>query len=800
MPSSLSHYLVSVFAFSAAAGTAHAFSQGMTRATQHCRSSSALHVASRHHGHDTKQQTRRNRNRYASITNNGRKQHSRNGFQKGYSRYETVQFNKWLHRLTDPQQAEDALLERIESGSRDFDTVSFNLVMTAWAREGNAIRAHAIFRHLKHLSKTYPHLRLDAFSFAAILNAYAKCGGGREAALRAHSLLQEMLVTLPLIQTDVCHNAVLNTWSVSGEPDAGIQAQALLDSMVEARLATRISYNACLKAWARSHNPHKAESLLRTMPTRDKISYTTVIDAWAKAGNVDRAEALLREMEELSKKPNSPVVPDIIAYTSVLGAYSQQKHDMHKASQLFERMQRYCPEATTSALTYNTLIHWIDKGNGDSMQAEAILRLMIKKNVKPCVITYTAVISCHANHGRAYEAEALLEEMLDYYERTGDVDYLPNVKTFASVLHAWAKSNAPEALDRAHLLLQKMDKVHIKPNTIVFGQIFSILSNSRDVRAAERAESLLEKMEILAIENRDMRPDATTFAYLINTYTKSGIETAADRAAQILTEVEERYERGEKNLKPTSLLYSAVLQAFAKNASPEGAERAEQLLQRNKRWYREGKEYARPTTLCYNAVMDAHARSGMPRAAERAQQLLDEMEAEAGLTPTTRSFNAAILAWKNSKIPDTVQAEALLKRMNERYKEGDVGCKPDSVTINSIIGVWAKSRKPNAGKRAEAFLDFMDRAYEAGDATLKPDRYSFNSVMDAYAQTGDGRRAQKLFQRMMNLFVTTGDQDLKPDRITFTALKNAWTKSTDGDAPEQLGRVVELMQQHVGVE
>jgi pentatricopeptide repeat protein len=94
----------------------------------------------------------------------------------------------------------------------------------------------------------------------------------------------------------------------------------------------------------------------------------------------------------------------------------------------------------------------------------------------------------------------------------------------------------------------------------------------------------------------------------------------------------------------------------------------------------------------------------------------------------------------------------------------------------------------------------MDRAYEAGDATLKPDRYSFNSVMDAYAQTGDGRRAQKLFQRMMNLFVTTGDQDLKPDRITFTALKNAWTKSTDGDAPDQLGRVVELMQQHVGVE
>jgi pentatricopeptide repeat protein len=538
------------------------------------------------------------------------------------------------------------------------------------------------------------------------------------------------------------------------------------------------------------------------MPTPDKISYTTVIDAWARAGNANRAEALLREMEELSQKPNSSMVPDIIAYTTVLSAYSQQKHDVNKALQLFERMQRFCPEMTTSAGTYNTLIHWIAKSNGDSMQAEAILRHMVRNNVKPCVITYTTVISCHANHGRAHEAETLFEEMLDRYERTGHVDYLPNVKTFASLLYAWAKSGAPEALERAHLLLHRMDELDIKPNTIVFGQILYILSNSRTKSAADRAERLLEKMEILAIENQDMRPDATTFAYLINAYTKSGIETAADRAAQVLAQVEERYDhRGETNLKPTSLLYSAVLQAFAKSASPGGAERAEELLQRNKGWYhRDGKEYARPTTLCYNAVMDAHARSGTPRAAERAQQLLDEMEKEAGLTPTTRSFNAAILAWKNSKNPDTVQAEALLKRMNERYKAGDVGCKPDSVTINSIIGVWAKSGQPQAGKRAKAFLDFMERAYKAGDGTLKPDTYSFNSVMDAYAQSGDGRRAQKLFERMKNLCETTGDEDLKPDRITFTALKNAWIKSTDSDAPEKLARVVELMQDYLGVE
>jgi pentatricopeptide repeat protein len=162
------------------------------------------------------------------------------------------------------------------------------------------------------------------------------------------------------------------------------------------------------------------------------------------------------------------------------------------------------------------------------------------------------------------------------------------------------------------------------------------------------------------------------------------------------------------------------------------------------------------------------------------------MENKAGLAATTRSFNAAILAWKNSKSPATAQAEALLKNMNDRYKEGDIDCKPDAVTINSVIGVWSKSERPEAGERAEAFLDLMERVYLAGDITVKPDRYSFNSVMNAYTKSGNGPRAQRLFQRMTDLYNATGDEDFKPDRITVAALRAAWAKSSHKDAPQQL--------------
>lgn len=178
-----------------------------------------------------------------------------------------------------------------------------------------------------------------------------------------------------------------------------------------------------------------------------------------------------------------------------------------------------------------------------------------------------------------------------------------------------------------------------------------------------------------------------------------------------------------------------------------------------------------------------------------------ELRGQAGdpeLQLTTRSFNAAILAWKNSNETDAAQrAEALLARMTRRYKDGDERCRPDRVTINSVISVLAKSPQADAAERARRFLDFMENLSESGDV-IKPDRYSYNSVIDAYARSsepGAARSAQALFERMQARY-QQGDKALLPDLITYTSLRLAWMASNESDAPGNVRRIgIEILQE-----
>lgn len=731
--------------------------------------------------------------------------------------YEAIQFNKWLSSFLkeekgDVEEAEKLLLERVRQWdveeSMDYDTMSFNLVLNAWGKKRSIEAAQRADKLLQILLQQAPHLKADTYSYSAVLNAYAKSGGKRQSALRAEELLYQMETSMK-VETDICHNAVINCWSVSGDQDAGRRAQVWLTKLEENKASpkpTRISYNACIKAWARSYNgASQAHNLLNRMQSLgaelspDKISYSTCIDAYCRSTtNLDvaaaKAEQLLRQMEEASPN-NNEIRPDVVAYTSVLHAYAKAGVDAQKAMGLVERMQKHAKQQPNTAFL-NTLLHLFARTHKVN-HAETLLKSMRDSDMAD-KISFTAVISANANVGNSTRAEQLLTELEALYHNSEKEErFLPTTKTFASVLHAKAKSRDCKNINLVEVdsLLEKMVQLHeetkspeLLPNTVVYSLVFLILSNSRDPKAPAKAENLMDMMkEEQKNGNQNVRPDATTYAYLINTFTKSRVHNSAEMAAKILKEVEMNYEAGNDDLKPTKLLYSAVLQAHAKSASPEGADLAEELLQRTKSLYKQGKLYAKPTALYYNAVMDAHARSKRGRdGALRAEELLNELEqrfraGDTELAPTTRSYNAVILAWKNSGSEDAPQrAEALLKQMNERYGRGDSGCRPDRVTINSIIGVWAKSRQEGAPERAETFLNFMEKLYyEAGDITFKPDHYSFNSVIDAYAWSeseAGANRAEELYERMKELY-EAGNHELQPDIITLTSLLHALERS-----------------------
>ena len=742
-----------------------------------------------------------------------------------------VVFNKWLAGFLreengSPYEAERLLLEKIKEGipDEDFDTLSFNLILNALARKrtkDSARRADELLQILLQI----PRLRADGYSYLAVLNAWAKSGGKREAALRSEELLDQMDHSIT-VNSDFCYNAVMDCWSVSGCDDSGRRAERWLKRLEEqGPYPTRISYNACIKAWARTRNgAPEAHRLLMRMKhiggdlSPDKISYSTCIDAWCRSASnhtdaAEKAEVLLHHLEHSSQE-NENLRPDIVAYTSVLYAFAKAGVDTRRALGLIDRLKKYGNEQPNTTFL-NTMIHLFAKQRKIG-QAEVLFASM-KESLMADKITYTSLISANANVGNATRALEIWEELEALYEETKKPRYLPTTKTVSSVLYAISRSrDFPGSIDIAERLLNRLFELYrdtqdneLVPNTIAYSQVFLILSTSSDPTAPVRALKLMEHMkEEQRSGNRLVNPDAATYAYLINTLTKARTTDAAYRATEILRDVERGYKMGDDNLKPTQLLYSAVLQAYAKSASPDGANKAEELLQRTKNLYRSGKMYAKPTTLYYNAVMDAHARARQGRgAALRAEELLIELESRcrAGdleLAPTTRSYNAAILAWKNSNASDAPQrAEALLKRMNDRYGAGDANCRPDRVTINSIISVWAKSKQEEAPQRADKFLNFMVKLYiEVGDDRLKPDSYSFNSVIDAYSSSscpGAARRAEALYNTMKRLH-EGGDRDLKPDIITLTSLRHAWVRSEDKDAHVKLKEIGRLISKERG--
>jgi len=102
-------------------------------------------------------------------------------------------------------------------------------------------------------------------------------------------------------------------------------------------------------------------------------------------------------------------------------------------------------------------------------------------------------------------------------------------------------------------------------------------------------------------------------------------------------------------------------------------------------------------------------------------------------------------------------------------------------------------------------IDFSERLLErliersATDLSLQPTIVTFSSVINAHAQSGNGAKAEALYDRMMEMRRTDPQRwhaSLKPNHIVVSAVINAWAKAGNAvKAQEWLQRMyVESMQ------
>mmetsp|Transcript_33110 Transcript_33110/g.68060 ORF Transcript_33110/g.68060 Transcript_33110/m.68060 type:complete len:192 (-) Transcript_33110:696-1271(-) len=90
---------------------------------------------------------------------------------------------------------------------------------------------------------------------------------------------------------------------------------------------------------------------------------------------------------------------------------------------------------------------------------------------------------------------------------------------------------------------------------------------------------------------------------------KSGLPRAAEKAEQILDEMEYISSCGSKDLAPNTILYNAVIDAYARSTTIGKCNRAELLLERMIEESNNGNMAIRPDTITFNSVINAAARS-----------------------------------------------------------------------------------------------------------------------------------------------------------------------------------------------
>ena len=95
------------------------------------------------------------------------------------------------------------------------------------------------------------------------------------------------------------------------------------------------------------------------------------------------------------------------------------------------------------------------------------------------------------------------------------------------------------------------------------------------------------------------------------------------------------------------------------------------------------------------------------------------------------------MAWTRQQGHEDKDVKMMMRQMKMRQGLDDEDAKPNTLSFNSVITVWANSFDSPARKQAKAILAQMQRLYEAGVTDVKPNTVSFNAVILAWANSHD---------------------------------------------------------------
>lgn len=415
-----------------------------------------------------------------------------------------------------PIERAEALLKHIMDNNHGATTNMLNIVINAWARQGDGDRAELLLRQT--LCGDYAALP-DAMSFLGVMKAW-KTSRAANAADRAKLLLDFMSTTEreDLKVTIEIYTCVLEI--LAEKADSGPIVEKLLIEL------------------------KSSSSGLRPTP----LTYTAAIQAWGKSNNPLRAQSLLEEMEEQAKLGEETLLPDRYVYTAAIRAWVDSDHpeSLNNAFSLLRTMEnldeRGRKNIAPSIVTYNNIVFALTK-HGDLSTAHEVLRLLHKHpdDIRPDSITYSTIIQAHASQssGSMKVAKELLTEMEDLFD-SGNLNENPSPFLYASVIRAHAKSTSGSTTEDAEAMLWHLqnrfssNKCKEGPNTAVVNSVIFVWLRSREANSPERIQSLINWMDVNTTRGfNHLKPNLYTFNLLMEAWAFSRRKVAFHKIKEL---------------------------------------------------------------------------------------------------------------------------------------------------------------------------------------------------------------------------------------------------------------------------
>ncbi|KZT24598.1 hypothetical protein NEOLEDRAFT_1148673 [Neolentinus lepideus HHB14362 ss-1] len=430
-----------------------------------------------------------------------------------------------------------------------------------------------------------------------------------------------------------------------------------------------------LYLFGREGNVERAEEYYDLLQRQGWVTAPDVamlMHASAVAGDTRRVVALFHQFFPEPAEGEMPAAtPSIIHYSTVVLAHAQ-RYDIEGMNRWLEQMAN--AGIVPDKYIYNIVLQSFAK-RGDMESLSDIMAQMRLAGITPSHVAYTTVIGALARRKDPVTAEAM-------FKRSLDDGVTPDRQMLVTLLNAHVEAGSWQGVIRVfdYLKASRFRHLRLTPaiyNTILkayvlIGAPFSIVS------------ALFDKLSDLKI-----RPDAYTFALLIQSACDAGMMDVASQIFRQMDQISEQWQSNQhintyvmtilmagylrtgarqqakaiydnmrqRGIQPTAVTFASIVKAYATEQTEQGLKMAEDFIaslmnmDRNE-WETTVGGRAAALDYVYAPLMAAYSRGADPESVERLyQNMLD-----AGGEPTLGLLTMLLDAYRRKE-----EIEAVLR-------------------------------------------------------------------------------------------------------------------------------------------